>query len=337
MAFVANNSNPNGRSESSHGCLSYFSSNFNAIDPPKPTDKDYDKKMKASVVAEFNRGQRDIGHPTMGASTFRRHLAEKFPRVGICPHKQDYCDKCRSLDIEIKRSLYIMRKTKESGNATEQEIRRLEEEIICHNKEKELHLTDAKEARGFFNKMTERCKEDWESAIGDELMRHRFTLVLSADYQQAKLIPYWGHSPQPGSTYYLMKHSNDIFGIVDHRDNSGHTFIFGEELGPKNTDHTVSLLQKYITSVQKKYPWINRLLLFLDNATSTNKNRFLISWAMEMVEQQILSSIHICFLAAGHTKFSPDRMFASCSKTYNATDVFNQQELTKIYSHHSTA
>ena len=32
-----------------------------------------------------------------------------------------------------------------------------------------------------------------------ELMKlhHLFTLVLSADYQMSKLVPYWGHSPQP--------------------------------------------------------------------------------------------------------------------------------------------
>ena len=30
--------------------------------------------------------------------------------------------------------------------------------------------------------------------------QHAFTLVLSADYQQSKLIPYWGVSAQPGST-----------------------------------------------------------------------------------------------------------------------------------------
>lgn len=30
--------------------------------------------------------------------------------------------------------------------------------------------------------------------------QHAFTLVLYADYQQSKLIPYWGASAQPGST-----------------------------------------------------------------------------------------------------------------------------------------
>lgn len=52
--------------------------------------------------------------------------------------------------------------------------------------------------------------------------QHAFSLVLSADYQQAKLIPYWGFTAQPGSTYYLQKVSHDLLGIIDHSDNSKH-------------------------------------------------------------------------------------------------------------------
>lgn len=126
-----------------------------------------------------------------------------------------------------------------------------------------------------------------------------------------------------------------VFGIIDQRNDSSHTFLFSKHFGPKNTDHTVSFLEKYIKSVQDAYPWIERVLLFLDNATSTNKNRYLISWAMEMVEQEIVSSLHICFFMAGHTKFIPDRLFASCSKTYYKSDVFSEGELGKLYSQHS--
>ena len=72
--------------------------------------------------------------------------------------------------------------------------------------------------------------------------QHCFTLVISADYKQAKLIPSWEETGQPGSTYYLQKASIDIFSIIDHRDDKGHVNLFDEHIGPKNTDHTVSLL-----------------------------------------------------------------------------------------------
>ena len=55
---------------------------------------------------------------------------------------------------------------------------------------------------------------------GEELesLKHWFALTISADYKQSKLIPSWGKTKQPGSTYYLQKVSHNIFGIIDHRE-----------------------------------------------------------------------------------------------------------------------
>ena len=103
--------------------------------------------MKLSVVAEFNCAQSAIGHQTMGASTFRRLLQKLFPHVGICPHKEDYCDTCCSNEIQLKRSTYILHKIKESGNAKEEEVRQLEEQVVAVNHDKSQHLTDAKQGR----------------------------------------------------------------------------------------------------------------------------------------------------------------------------------------------
>ena len=52
-------------------------------------------------------------------------------------------------------------------------------------------------------------------------LKHCFTLTISADYQQSKLIPSWRKTEQPGSTYYLQKVCHDVFGIVDHREEKG--------------------------------------------------------------------------------------------------------------------
>ena len=322
----------------SHGALFYFQSHYTRIDPPAKTEKDYNKKMQVSVVAAFNRAQEETGGKTMAASTFRKHLEKNFPRVSICPHKEDFCDTCKALDIDMKRTTFIIRKIKESGNTSEDQLRLREEELKSLRKQHQDHLLDAKLARTFHNNMVARCKEQWKTlakqAGGTHSDRHTFTLVLSADYQQAKLVPHWGKTPQPASTYYLSKESVDVFGIVDHRDDSGHVRLFSETIGPKNTDHTVSLLHSYIEDVKAKHPWLQRVLIFLDNATSTNKNRFLFGWAMEVVKSGLLQSIHICFLVAGHTKFAPDRLFALCAKSYNAADVFNIGELGDIYAKH---
>ena len=81
---------------------------------------------------------------------------------------------------------------------------------------------------------------DEEQTLQD--LKNTFTLTISADHQMNKLSPYWGQSPQPGSTYYLQKVTYDIFGIVDHREESGFVYLLNELIGPKNTDHTVSYI-----------------------------------------------------------------------------------------------
>lgn len=78
------------------------------------------------------------------------------------------------------------------------------------------------------------------------MLKHRFNPVVSADCQMSKLVPYWGMSAQPGSTYYLQKLSHDILGIVNHATNKSAVYLFDERVGPKNTDHTVSYITHFI-------------------------------------------------------------------------------------------
>ena len=123
----------------------------------------------------------------------------------------------------------------------------------------------------------------------------------------AKLVPYWGLTAQPGSTYYLQKPNHDVFGIVNHGSGSSTVYLLDECAGPKNTDHTISYLTDHISKLPE---WIRHVHLFLDNTCSTNKNYYLMSWAYEMVRQLKLQFLHESFLLAGHTKFLPDLLFS---------------------------
>ena len=161
-------------------------------------------------------------------------------------------------------------------------------------------------------------------------LKHLFTAVLSVDYQMSKLVPSWGLSPQPGSTYYLQKLSNDILGIIDHRDGSGTLYIFDERVGPKNTDHTASYLFHFLQNAMPT--WSTRVHIFLDNACSTNKNASLMSWAMELIQQRKKEFLRISFMVAGHTKFEPDRLFSLTAKVYASSDVFTTTELADVMS-----
>ena len=96
----------------------------------------------------------------------------------------------------------------------------------------------------------------------------------------------------------------------------------------------MSLLQEGSKGVKEKQPWLEEVLTFMDKATNMNKNHYLFAWAKEQVKRVLLSSISFCFLAAGHTKFTPDGLFASCSKSYNVSDIFNIVELKDAYAKH---
>ena len=131
-----------------------------------------------------------------------------------------------------------------------------------------------------------------EEKVKLDQLKTRFNVVLCADYQMCKLVPYWGCSAQPGSTYYLQKLNHDVFGIVNHSSCSSTVYLFDECVGPKNTDHTLSYLTHFFSTLPS---WVRRVHIFLDNTASTNKNFFLTGWAHEMVQQKRVDFLRLSF------------------------------------------
>ena len=348
--FVENNIQPNGRHAGSYSPQYFFLPQFTRIEPPKDGEANFAQKAKASVVAEFNRTQTEEGQPGISGITGRRWLAECFPKAALCPAMTDYCDTCKSMQEEMRRIRTTRDRLHQSGSAEPAQIHSLEAKL--EEVEKELkHKETASDARAHYRDVTLNCKDEWNTICRLQNTTQRstsemqqleeatntFCLVLSADYQQSKLVPHWDATAQPGLSYYLQKVSHDILGIVDHRNEKATIYIFDERFGPKSTDHTISFLDSYITQIQIAHPWMKRFCIFLDNAASTNKNKFMLSWCYEMVSQRKADFIRVCFLTAGHTKFAPDRIFASISHSYNHSDVFNVDELKVVCSQHATA
>ena len=256
----------------------YFISKFTRIVPPKKDDPQYSDVAKRSVISVFNATQQCDGKPTVGDSTARGWLQKHRPKVAIHPHYTDYCDKCKQMQEDLSRNDAIKKRLVQSGNASEDELKQIEEAIDELKEKKKYHARDAANAREFYKESIQKCQHKWAEieallAIPSEdrteeqtllllTLQHTFTLVLSADYQQAKLIPHWGYSEQPGSTYYLQKVSIEVFGIVDHRNDSKYLYLFDERIGSKNTDHTISLLSAGIQRIQQQHPWINRVCVF---------------------------------------------------------------------------
>lgn len=301
--------------------------------------------MKYSLVGEFNRAQTEKGRLTCGSTAALDWLKKHRPKVAIHPSMTDYCDTCKFIKEQQSRNQAILNRSRQSGSSSEEDIRNLESKKKDLDDELSAHREAATKSRDEYKRVIEKSKKEWDEIMKltnldrvltpserDRLtmLKHCFTLTISADYQQSKLIPYWGRSEQPGSTYYLQKVSHDIFGIVNHSQGSSSIYVFDERIGPKNTDHTISLLDLYWHHFSQKYPWVKRFAIYLDNATSTNKNKYLFGWAMELVRNRKVDHLHICFMIAGHTKFAPDRLFSIVGSAYKCADVFNMDDLKQI-------
>lgn len=343
LQFVDNNSQPNGRSADSTGPTSYFIPKFTAIQMPKPTVSHYDERLCRSVVGEFNRTQREKGRQEISNGSSHNWLKAHRPKVAICPHQEDYCDVCSKSKSLVHSKQTTINRLLQSANASAEDIKKLEEELKSLKEDNENHRDDARMSHEHYVEAKSRCSKEWleitsleqkgalteEEKVKLEQMKTRFDLVLCADYQMCKLVPFWGCSAQPGSTYYLQKLNHDIFGIVNHGSGCSTVYLFDERVGPKNTDHTISYLNHYISKLPA---WVQRVHIFLDNTASTNKNFFMMSWAAELVQQKKLHLIRLSFLIAGHTKFSPDLLFSKIAKSYNRSDVFTTEELKEVIS-----
>ena len=333
IEFVDCNSQPNGRSADSSGPPSYIIPKFTTIQMTKQKISHFEERLARSVVGEFNRVQRELGKKECSNGSSHNWLKTYRPKVAICPHQEDYCDTCSKNKTEIHAKQTTINRLLQSARASPEDIKKLEDELKHLKDQHENHRAEANQSHTYYVEITDRCFSEWNEIVSleekDTLteeeeaqldgLKSRFNLVLSADFQMCKLIPYWGLSPQPGSTYYLQKLNHDIFGIVNQGSSSSTVYMFDEHIGPKNTDHTISYLTKYISSLPN---WVRRVHIFLDNASSTNKNCYMMSWAYEMVQQRRVDFLRISFLIAGHTKFSPDLLFSKIAQTYNRSDVF---------------
>ena len=349
LSFIDSNSQPNGRSDDSYGPTQYLIPKFVTIQAPKTEIRNYGERCKTSLTCVFNQLQQESGLPMASSSSISTWLKQLRPRLALYPHKNDYCDTCAGMKNDISAREMSMKRLTQSGSAGEESLLQLESEIASLRESLDEHKKHALESRTSYNEDVCACKTQWqkigafdsvEQRTADQeqelqKLKENFVLVLAADYQQSKLVPYWGLSPQPSSTYYLMKMSYDIFGITDHRTDSNYVYVAPETIGPKNTDHTISYIHHYVFESENVPDWIKRIHLYMDNACSTNKNRYMIAYCQELVQHKLCNFVRLSFMVAGHTKFCVDRLFSQVATTYNRSDVFNADDLGSVIAAHA--
>ena len=201
LQFVDANSQPNGSQSGSYSAQFFFHPKFTRVAPPKQGEKNYDEKARSSLVHEFNRVQRELGKGTCGPTAASKWLQKHRPKVALHPSMTDYCDTCKNLKEELSRVQAITNRLQQSGNASEGELRAQEEQRYQLEEEKREHKDDATKAREYYKESVDKCKTNWSNIMqltrkhplttGEELesLKHCFTLTISTDYQQSKLIP----------------------------------------------------------------------------------------------------------------------------------------------------
>ena len=138
--------------------------------------------------------------------------------------------------------------------------------------------------------------------------------VICVDYMQERTLPFFGDSSQPGETYYKQKLTVHLFGLVQHHLRGSLVYLSDERAGgAKSSDHICSYLSHYVSTLPA---WVRTITIWGDNA-GTIKSRYLVAWAADLVARAgHLRTVHLRFMLPGHTKFSPDTLFASISATY---------------------
>ena len=286
LEFVDINSQPNGLVAIVPNFFSFRSSL--ELRHLKWEKKVYEEQLQSFVVSQFNKAQTEKGRQTCHNTAATNWLQKYRPKVALHPSMTDYCDTCKHLKQQLSQNQAVLNRLQQSSRVAPLKVslgpmsppngsckrnwqitRQLQ-----HDLESTIYKATIDKCREQWAKieqltkmqvLTRREREDLEGA------KYGFTATISADYQQSKLIPSWGKTEQPGSTYYLQKVSHDVFGVVDHSKNNSVVYLFNERVGPKYTDHTLSFLTHYWNRLRQHHPWIHRLAIFLDNATCTNK------------------------------------------------------------------
>ena len=210
------------------------------------------------MVSQFNKAQTEKGRETCHNTAATNWLQKYRPKVALHPSMTDYCDTCKHVKQQLSQNQAVLNRLQQSSRVAPLKVslgpmsppngsckrnwqitRQLQ-----HDLESTIYKATIDKCREQWAKieqltkmqvLTRREREDVEGA------KYGFTATISADYQQSKLIPSWGKTEQPGSTYYLQKVSHDVFGVVDHSKNNSVVYLFNERVGPKYTDHTLFL------------------------------------------------------------------------------------------------
>ena len=323
------NSMPTGRITRYHPTR-YFSSVFIRIGRYKQSELREPEMARYSVVMAYRACLAEQHAPRIPCeATLCKWLHESpTERYAIQPHQSDYCDTCARFRVELQQMAgrrWAMDKV--SADTTENERLLLAAQKESLQREWNAHRARGKAEHDAYALSLARAAEEWAAEDGRD--KHA---VICVDYMQERTLPYFGSSAQPSETYYKQKLTVHLCGLVQHHGGRSVVYLSDERAsGAKVADHLCSYLRDYVRSLP---PNVTTLTIWGDNA-GTIKSQYLVGWAADCVEEGVLTEINLRFMLPGHTKFSPDALFASISATYRRSDVFNMAQLAGVVDRHA--
>ena len=158
----------------------------------------------------------------------------------VFPHQTDACAQCSSWKVDIASvEMSLKRHEQQGGDMTlerQQSILDLKTAVKDLKDELAAHRKDAAKAQELYKERTSHARASYlqlmlayaayleeKQACNDATLLDAtsliasasdFTFALDTDYQQDKLTPFWGKSPQPGPTYFFSKETNYVHILI---------------------------------------------------------------------------------------------------------------------------
>lgn len=110
--------------------------------------------------------------------------------------------------------------------------------------------------------------------------------------------------------YYKSRLATYNLTVYDMGKKAGHCFEWHEGEGSRGVNEIGTCIYKFLQSISTKTP----VVLYSDNCTGQNKNKYVISLLLNTVLEFDLPSITLNFLTVGHTQNEGDAMHSLIEK-----------------------
>jgi len=144
-------------------------------------------------------------------------------------------------------------------------------------------------------------------------------------------LPYWGRSPQPSKVHFKRKFSVTPCGVFDEVSQTGTLYLYSQLIGKTNSNHITSILKYVVEEKKRTQRRKNRILRLNFDNCSVQKCFLMMAFACYLIKLGLYDFAEIHFRIAGHTKFSPDRMFAFFAEFLRKLDLFEVDDIVAAF------